>query len=674
MCFFKTSIVCLLLSASFHVYATGDLPKRFAQNAKLGKGINTGNALEAPVEGEWGVIIEERFFKLIADKGFNSVRIPVNWSTPNRTEIGAPYEISAQLFTRVDQVIKNALKNRLSVVICMHHYNELYANPMQHKHRFLAIWDQISRHYKNESDSLYFELLNEPHDSLNASVWNGLFAEVLATVRKDNPTRSVIVGPANYNDLNQLNQLVLPGDSNLILTVHDYLPFQFTHQGAEWVEGSNAWLGTTWDNLESQRKRLDDGLAVVKAYADLHQLPVYVGEFGAYSKGDYYSRCQWTNFMAKTMEGFGFSWAYWEFCWGFGLYNDTTRTWREELTNALLIDPVYPAVQTTFGNNLTAGDFNSGLSPWALYVRSTAAAYAQVVNQKCHVVITALGTEPYFVQLTRLGLTFEKGKNYEISFMASSSEEKSITAYTAMNSSPWTNISNYETFTVTNTPQTFRFNFLMSGETDNKARFSLDLGSTLSDIYLYNVEIREIIFGVAGIRLESKGNATSIENGTSLQFFAKVYPVNASDKSILWSVENGTGKAVISGDGLLSAQSEGTVTVIAKSDQNPGIGETMNISITRKGSGIDEKKESKGFIYPNPATGEYLYVQKGSAWQNQRLEVSVFDLTGKALYRGIFETGPVKIPIRNFSEGFYLINIRDNEGVTYIKSIISRFR
>jgi endoglucanase len=43
----------------------------FAMNARLGRGVNLGNALEAPREGAWGVVIKEEFFPLIKEKGFN---------------------------------------------------------------------------------------------------------------------------------------------------------------------------------------------------------------------------------------------------------------------------------------------------------------------------------------------------------------------------------------------------------------------------------------------------------------------------------------------------------------------------------------------------------------------------------------------------------------------------
>ena len=53
-----------------------------------------------------------------------------------------------------------------------------------------------------------------------------------------------MIGPGQWNSISGLKSLQLPeDDQNLIITVHYYLPFEFTHQGAEWVNGSDAWLG-----------------------------------------------------------------------------------------------------------------------------------------------------------------------------------------------------------------------------------------------------------------------------------------------------------------------------------------------------------------------------------------------------------------------------------------------
>ena len=49
-------------------------------NRRLGRGMNLGNALEAPREGEWGLTLEEDFFERVQKAGFRSVRIPIRWS------------------------------------------------------------------------------------------------------------------------------------------------------------------------------------------------------------------------------------------------------------------------------------------------------------------------------------------------------------------------------------------------------------------------------------------------------------------------------------------------------------------------------------------------------------------------------------------------------------------
>jgi len=63
----------------------------FKQNKHLGRGINLGNALDGPSEGEWGVTLKEEYFKIIKKAGFDSVRIPIFVSTHALKE--PPYTI-----------------------------------------------------------------------------------------------------------------------------------------------------------------------------------------------------------------------------------------------------------------------------------------------------------------------------------------------------------------------------------------------------------------------------------------------------------------------------------------------------------------------------------------------------------------------------------------------------
>src|SRR5690349_22360861 len=52
----------------------------WAVAAALGRGVNYGNMLEAPREGDWGLSVREEFIDATAGAGFASVRLPVRWS------------------------------------------------------------------------------------------------------------------------------------------------------------------------------------------------------------------------------------------------------------------------------------------------------------------------------------------------------------------------------------------------------------------------------------------------------------------------------------------------------------------------------------------------------------------------------------------------------------------
>jgi len=307
----------------------------FAQNQRLGRGVNLGNALEAPKEGEWGMVIQEEYFQLIKQAGFESVRVPIKWSAHAAAD--APYTIDPQFFERIDWVIAQAQKNELAVVINIHHYDEIMESPRLHKERFLSIWEQIAERYKDYPDSLYFELLNEPNGTLSNTSWNDFARQAITVIRKTNPQRIIIVGPGNWNAIDLLPLLDLPTqERNLIVTVHYYLPFQFTHQGAEWADGSEAWMGTTWDGTADQKRLLDNDLDKAARWSAQQSRPIYLGEFGAYSKADMASRQRWTAFVARSAEQRGFSWAYWEFGAGFGVYDREAKAWVEPIRQALL--------------------------------------------------------------------------------------------------------------------------------------------------------------------------------------------------------------------------------------------------------------------------------------------------------------------------------------------------
>ncbi len=432
----------------------------FTLNANLGKSINFGNALEAPSEGLWGLTLEESYFSEVKQAGFDTIRLPISWTY--YAQQNAPYRISQAIFDRVDWAVAQAEQNDLNIIIDFHHYDELHENPVAHEARFLAMWIQIASHYQNASDKVYFELLNEPHGvfSENPAIWNDLLKKAIAVIRQTNLTRPIIVGPVGYNGIDYLAALELPDDKNLIGTFHFYDPFEFTHQGAEWLEprlptgitwngkkrllawnnwswdtdttwkansrGSErlevkfnkAWAGfylqtetpiASYDTLyfttnQARTLRISCGgedktiqtqngwrayeidvrdcinpneliiqndtneaqepffmsrlefrkadksyklfsfqqtliarqLSIAKQWSRDKRIPLFMGEFGAYDTADMNARVRWTAFVRDAAERRGFSWAYWEFGAGFGIYDPNANVWREELFTALI--------------------------------------------------------------------------------------------------------------------------------------------------------------------------------------------------------------------------------------------------------------------------------------------------------------------------------------------------
>lgn len=301
----------------------------------LGRGVNLGNMLESPRERSWGVSFKPWMHDAVRELGFDSVRIPIRWS--DYAAHDPPYAIDDDWFARVEGVIDGFVDRGVFVIINTHHYEALYADPAAHGDRLVAIWRQVAERYAARPRSVVFELLNEPHAELTPDRWNDLLPRVLAAVRETNPDRAVIVGSGEYNSIAALDELQLPMDQNLIVTVHYYEPFRFTHQGASWVDlPTDEWVGTSWDGTAEELREIEADFDTAATWAREHGVPLHLGEFGAYSRADMLSRARWTRAVRNAAEKRGIPWHYWELASSFGIVDAATRKPRRPLVEALL--------------------------------------------------------------------------------------------------------------------------------------------------------------------------------------------------------------------------------------------------------------------------------------------------------------------------------------------------
>lgn len=336
----------------------------------LRRGMNLGDAMEAPNEGDWGYALSASDFEVVKKAGFDHVRVPMRVNA--HAAASPPYAIQARFQSRMDWVIDQALSRDLAVIIDLHHFVELMKSPASQADRLVGIWKQIATRYRGMPPAVVYEILNEPTDNLTAEVWNPILQRAFHGIREIDPERTIIIEGAHWGSAKDLRDtLWIPeGDRHVVGSFHMYAPMYFTHQGFGWMPSHFGTRGVTFPGPPARPVRPTSAAAsfgesrdffarynvepaatnpggpaalieVLDLAAEWKQrtgLPVYLGEFGAGVNADAASRAAWTRVARTEAEKRGFGWGYWDFCHNFAAYARTLfgGEWIPEIKAALL--------------------------------------------------------------------------------------------------------------------------------------------------------------------------------------------------------------------------------------------------------------------------------------------------------------------------------------------------
>ena len=92
---------------------------------------------------------------------------------------------------------------------------------------------------------------------------------------------------------------------------------------------------------------------------------------------------------------------------------------------------------------------------------------------------------------------------------------------------------------------------------------------------------------VTGITVAGTGGVTNITtNKGILQLIATVFPTDATNKTVTWTITNGTGQATISASGLVTAVANGIVTARATANDGSGVYGILVITISNQGTAV----------------------------------------------------------------------------------------
>jgi hypothetical protein len=109
-------------------------------------------------------------------------------------------------------------------------------------------------------------------------------------------------------------------------------------------------------------------------------------------------------------------------------------------------------------------------------------------------------------------------------------------------------------------------------------------GYTNLEDWLY--QLHQQLIGSVSLKLVTgitvTGANTITTNGGKTQLSTTITPIDASNRNVTWSIQNGTGSATISPDGLVTAVSNGTVTAKATAVDGSGVSGSMVITLSNQ--------------------------------------------------------------------------------------------
>lgn len=276
----------------------------------MGLGINLGNTFEScggwinassvtNYETGWGSpVITEDIIKGYADSGFGVLRIPVAWSNM----MSGDYDINPEYLARVKQVVDWALDSGMYVILNIHWdggWWEKFAGKDKDEcmYKYERIWTQLTDEFKNYSDKLIFESLNE--EGCWDSIWNrysgkedgkaeafGLlneinqkFVDLVRASGGNNKKRHLLIAGYGTDITLTCDELYkMPDDpeKRCAVSVHYYTPstFAILEKDASWGKCRKDW-GTDADIAE-----LEKNMDMMKEHFVDKGIPVIIGEYG----------------------------------------------------------------------------------------------------------------------------------------------------------------------------------------------------------------------------------------------------------------------------------------------------------------------------------------------------------------------------------------------------------
>jgi endoglucanase len=163
----------------------------------------------------------------IKDLGFDHIRLPID------VEV---FYTNSSMFDYLGLAIKKITDQGLVVIVDGHSENlnsTLESNPSA-RQKYKIFWTQLAERLKGfDAKKVNIQPYNEPVFEKNNKLWSQFQLELYQVIRKVLPDNTIILTANNKSYFNSFAEIELPKDSNIMLDIHYYSEFVYSHQGAE---------------------------------------------------------------------------------------------------------------------------------------------------------------------------------------------------------------------------------------------------------------------------------------------------------------------------------------------------------------------------------------------------------------------------------------------------------
>ncbi len=282
----------------------------------------------------------------IKSLGCDVIRLPINLHF--MTDGEPDYNLDPVFVSFLDSAVTWAEDLQIHLLIDNHTFDPSENTDPAVESILVKVWTQMAGHYKNRSDYIYYEVLNEPH-GISDVLWGPIQQNVIDAIRAVDTQHTIIVGPASWNSYNNLDNMPEYEDNNLIYTFHFYDPFLFTHQGASWTDPSmeslagvpfpynagsmpacpgdlvGTWVQSALNGYsqEGTVERVKELIDIAVDFKNTRDVPVFCGEFGVYiPNSPRQDRINWYDTVRSYLEENDIAWTIWDYTGSFGIFEE----------------------------------------------------------------------------------------------------------------------------------------------------------------------------------------------------------------------------------------------------------------------------------------------------------------------------------------------------------------